>query len=105
PKMVGKYGVQDEKSGVIFDYVIRSAPIAMTAAVDPRGGEQWAWDKIEAPRAWARASQVVTGPLANPVKVGIVDSGVMRTHEDLPGAHITCYSVLPGGSNEDAKGH
>ena len=56
------------------------------AADDPLTNRQWGLTQIHAPAAWS----VSTG---NGIKIGIVDSGVNRNHEDLAGkviASATC---------------
>jgi serine protease len=53
-------------------------PVAASAAPDPELGRQWGLAKIDAPAGW----QTSTGA---GILVGIVDSGVDLTHEDLAG--------------------
>ena len=76
------------------------------AADDPLENRQWSLTQIHAPAAWS----VSTG---NGVKIGIVDSGVNKNHEDLAGkviASATCVgtngnsgSCTAGG--DDINGH
>ncbi len=77
------------------------------AADDPLANRQWALTKIHAPSAWA----VSTG---KDVKIGIVDSGVNRNHEDLAGkvvASATCVgtsgnpAACSSGGGDDINGH
>ena len=80
------------------------------AADDPLGNRQWGLIQVHAPAAWS----VSTG---EGVKIGIVDSGVNRNHEDLVGkviASATCVDTTnrgaagctsgPGDGN-DINGH
>lgn len=87
----------------------------MRAAVvpnDPLFARQWALRVINAPAAWdARA--LAGFPSGGGPVVGIVDSGVRTTHEDLQGAISGCMSAstTDAGSNvvdggcEDQNGH
>ncbi|MEY2473037.1 MAG: hypothetical protein QOK28_2366 [Actinomycetota bacterium] len=79
------------------------------AADDPLGNRQWGLIQVHAPAAWS----VSTG---EGVKIGIVDSGVNRNHEDLVGkvvASATCtdHSGKPEncqtgpGEGNDINGH
>jgi subtilisin family serine protease len=87
----------------------------MRAAVvpnDPLFARQWALKVIGAPTAWdARA--LAGFPSGGGPVVGIVDSGVRMTHQDLQGAIAGCLSAstTDAGSNvvqggcDDANGH
>ena len=76
------------------------------ASDDARFGEQWSLQKIGAPAAWA--SSTGAG-----VRIGIVDTGVDLTHEDLAGkvvAHTSCIGSAGdpakcSGSGQDEQGH
>jgi thermitase len=76
------------------------------ASNDPRFAEQWGLEQIGAPAAWAASTG--TG-----VRIGIVDTGVDLTHEDLAGkvvAHTNCIGTLGdpancSGSAQDDQGH
>ena len=76
------------------------------AADDPLTNRQWGLTQIHAPAAWS----VSTG---TNVKIGIVDSGVNRNHEDLAGkvlASATCVGTNGDSSNctaggDDINGH
>jgi subtilisin family serine protease len=76
------------------------------AADDPLVNRQWGLDQIHAASAWS----VSTG---KDVKIGIVDSGVNKNHEDLAGkviASATCINTNgnPGGCSaggDDINGH
>ncbi len=77
-----------------------------TAADDPLTNRQWGLTQIHAPSAWA----VSTG---KDVKIGIVDSGVNRNHEDLAGKVIAATTCVGTGGNmsncsgsgDDIHGH
>lgn len=81
------------------------SPGAM-ASNDPSFGQQWALQKIGAPAAWGAST-------GGGVRVGIVDSGVDLTHEDLAGkvvAHTSCVGsggnqAKCSGSGQDENGH
>ena len=76
------------------------------ASDDARFGEQWSLQKIGAPAAWA--STTGAG-----VRIGIVDTGVDLTHEDVAGkvvAHTSCIGSQGDparctGSGQDEQGH
>jgi thermitase len=76
------------------------------ASNDPRFAEQWGLEQIGAPTAWG----TTTGA---GVRIGIVDTGVDLTHEDLAGkvvAHTSCVGALGdpancSGSAQDDQGH
>ena len=76
------------------------------ASDDARFGEQWSLQKIGAPTAWA--STTGAG-----VRIGIVDTGVDLTHEDVAGkvvAHTSCIGSKGDpaqctGSGQDEQGH
>jgi thermitase len=77
-----------------------------SASDDARFGEQWALQKIGAPTAWA--SSTGAG-----VRIGIVDTGVDATHEDLSGKVVADTSCIGSngdpakctGSGQDEQGH
>jgi subtilisin family serine protease len=87
----------------------------MRAAVvpnDPLFARQWALQVINAPAAWdARA--LAGFPSGGGPVVGIVDSGVRTTHQDLQGAISGCLSAsttdagssVADGGCEDQNGH
>jgi subtilisin family serine protease len=76
------------------------------ASNDARFGEQWSLQKIGAPAAWA--STTGAG-----VRIGVVDTGVDLTHEDVAGkvvAHTSCIGSKGDpaqctGSGQDEQGH
>jgi len=79
---------------------------------DPLFARQWALHVIGAPAAWDARALAGFPSSGGPI-VGVVDSGVRLTHQDLQGAVAGCMSarttqlgsnVLPGGC-EDANGH
>ena len=73
---------------------------------DARFGEQWSLQRIGAPTAWASATGAG-------VRIGIVDTGIDLTHEDLAGrvvAHTSCLGsngdpAKCAGSGQDEQGH
>jgi len=76
------------------------------ASDDARFAEQWSLQRIGAPAAWS--SSTGAG-----VRIGIVDTGIDLTHEDLAGkvvAHTSCIGALGdatkcSGSGQDEQGH
>src|SRR4051794_36585233 len=81
---------------------------------DPRFGEEYGLQKISAPAGWDLAG-LGAFPNSGGVKVGIVDTGILKTHEDLVGKVADCATsqgalpVLAGsiktGSCADDNGH
>src|SRR3954470_115150 len=81
---------------------------------DPRFGEEYGLAKISAPAGWDLAG-LGAFPNTGGVKVGIVDTGILSTHEDLTGKVADCATsqglvpVLAGsiktGSCADDNGH
>ena len=77
-----------------------------SASQDTRFAEQWSLSRIGAPAAWA--STTGAG-----VRIGIVDTGIDVTHEDLAGkvvAHTSCLGANGDparcrGSAADEQGH
>src|SRR2546421_12769713 len=75
------------------------------ASQDPLFGAQWNLVQIGAPAAWQRSTGAG-------VRIGIVDTGVQRAHEDLAGkvvAAATCINTAGdpracGGSGDDDIG-
>src|SRR3954453_24041118 len=82
--------------------------------IDPRFGEEYGLAKTSAPSGWDLAG-VGAFPNTGGVKVGIVDTGILKTHEDLVGKVADCATsqgvlpVLSGtiktGSCADDNGH
>ena len=101
----------DDDPRVVYAEVNRR----MRAAVEPNDPlfhRQWALRLINAPTAWdARA--LAGFPTGGGPVVGVVDSGVRQTHEDLRGAISGCFSAsttdlgsnVAQGGCEDDNGH
>ena len=76
------------------------------ASDDPHFAQQWGLEQIGAPAAWATSTGAG-------IRIGIVDTGVDLTHEDLAGkvvAHTSCVGALGdpakcSGSAQDDQGH
>ncbi len=70
---------------------------------DPRLGDQWHLDLIQASHAWEK------GLTGQGVKVAVIDSGVYRDHEDFDYTKISGYSFLGlpehSQSYDDRTGH
>lgn len=74
--------------------------IFSTVPNDPKWGKLWGLRKIGAPNAW----DVTTG--ASDVVVGVIDTGVDYTHEDLRGNIWTNVNEIPGnGIDDDGNGY
>ena len=56
---------------------------------DPRFGELYGMDRIDAPEGWDAAG-MGTFPATGGVKIGIVDTGIDQTHPDLSGQTVAC---------------
>jgi thermitase len=56
---------------------------------DPRFGELYGMDKIDAPEGWDAAG-LGAFPATGGVKIGIVDTGIDQTHPDLSGQTVAC---------------
>jgi thermitase len=56
---------------------------------DPRFGELYGMDKIDAPEGWDAAGLGAI-PASGGVKIGIVDTGIDQTHPDLSGQTVAC---------------
>src|SRR2546423_11736233 len=103
-------------SGAVMAVLFAAAGSAMAAAAgvpatpnDPGFSRQWGLAKIGAPAAWSRATGAG-------IKIGIVDSGVDLSHEDLAGkvvAHADCVGAagdpakckVGGDAGQDDNGH
>ncbi|MCL2842603.1 MAG: S8 family serine peptidase [Oscillospiraceae bacterium] len=74
-----------------------------TTPNDPRLGEQWAIDKIDLPRAW----DITTG--CSSIIVGVIDTGINGSHEDLRNRVNAQLSRDFSGANTnglvDSNGH
>jgi thermitase len=76
---------------------------------DPRFGELYGLDNtgqsggtpdadIDAPEGWGTAASLIGFPPADGgVKVGVVDTGIMASHEDLAGKVVDCAGVRSFG--------
>jgi thermitase len=56
---------------------------------DPRFGELYGMDRIDAPEGWDAAG-LGAFPATGGVKIGIVDTGIDQTHPDLSGQTVAC---------------
>jgi subtilisin family serine protease len=66
---------------------------------DPRAGDQWALQSIQAPAAW----DITTG---SDVVVAVIDTGVSSTHPELAGKTLPGYNaILNNDQSEDDNGH
>lgn len=91
-------------AAVFLTLAVAAAPAG--ASSDPDFAKQWALQQIEAPSAWASATGAG-------VRIGIVDTGIDLTHEDLAGkvvAHVNCIGSVGdparcAGSAQDDQGH
>ncbi len=70
-------------------------PGAAQASNDPLFAKQWALSRIGAPAAWARSTG--TG-----VRIGVVDTGVDLTHEDLA-AQVVASTNCIGSAGDPAR--
>lgn len=68
---------------------------------DPRFGELWGMERISAPAAWDSYS---TG--SSNIVVGVIDTGILRTHEDLAANIWTNPGEIPdNGIDDDHNGY
>jgi thermitase len=56
---------------------------------DPRFGELYGMDRIDAPEGWDAAG-LGAFPAGGGVRIGIVDTGIDQTHPDLSGQTVAC---------------
>ena len=78
---------------------------------DPNFSTMYGLDKIDAPEGWDAAYGPGAFPSAGGIRVGVVDTGVDRSHADL-GAKVkacaqalTNFGILQNGSCNDDHGH
>lgn len=79
---------------------------------DPGFGSLYGMDRIDAPEAWD-ALGLSAFPASGGPKVGIVDTGIRATHEDLAGRTVDCANArtsgyrtsLVEGTCADGNGH
>src|SRR5437762_90920 len=83
-----------------------AAPAFAGVSNDPASNQQWALPKIKTPAAWTKA-------IGQGVKVGIVDTGVDLSHEDLAGQVVESRNCIGSGGDpslcsgnaQDDEGH
>ncbi len=75
--------------------VLSLVALPAQASNDARFGQQWALQRIGAPTAWARTTGAG-------VRIGIVDTGVDLTHEDLAGKVVAGTNCI-GSQGDEAK--
>ncbi len=72
---------------------------ALRTPNDPRYGQMWHLDAIGAPAAWDRTTGVSTQ------RVGIVDTGLVRAHEDVGSRAVAGYDFVSStSSSTDGNG-
>lgn len=94
--------------GALLAAVVTAAflPSAAIASSDPLLAKQWALTRIGAPAAWTKSTGVG-------VRIGIVDTGIDLTHEDLAGQVVASTSCVGSmgdpskcsGTGQDDQGH
>src|SRR3954447_1755873 len=77
---------------VLLTITVAAAPVLAAVSNDPASNQQWALAKIKAPAAWTKTT-------GQGVRVGIVDTGVDLSHEDLAGQIAETTNCI--GSNGD----
>jgi Subtilisin-like serine proteases len=85
----------------LFSFVERDHTARVVATPnDPNFVSEWHLNKIQAPNAW----NITTGSAS--ITIGMADSGVDPTHEDLASKLVPGWSFLTGTSNTaDVQGH
>jgi len=92
---------------------VNAAYEAQVVPNDPLFAQQWGLDAIDAPEAWD-APALVSFPATGGAKIGIVDTGILQTHEDLAGKTVNCaravgffgiISTIREGTCLDDNGH
>jgi subtilisin family serine protease len=88
------------------DYTLRASAVAVPD--DPRLKDLYGLDAIGAPAAWS-ALGLSAFPATGGAPVGIVDTGIDQTHEDLAGKVMACAAAADGrivkGECADTNGH
>jgi len=85
---------------------------AMATPDDPRFGDQWALDAIDAPEGWTAAG-LGAFPTTGGAKIGVIDTGIDRSHPEFAGRISNCVQstsllLINNGIREgcdDQNGH
>src|SRR4051794_9565639 len=93
-------------SAIVLTITAVAAPAWAGVSNDPASNQQWALSKIKAPGAWTKT-------VGQDVRVGIVDTGVDLSHEDLAGQVAESTNCIGSrgdqhqchGNGQDDYGH
>ena len=94
-ELIERLGADPAVAAVAQDTWMR----ALRTPNDPRYGQMWHLDAIGAPAAWDRTTGVSTQ------RVGIVDTGLVRAHEDVGARAVAGYDFVSStSSSTDGNG-